>query len=316
MTIKQLCRVEGCDREVPEIEYVCSPCGIRLKHLLAAVADRPVERPMVLSMPHLPEHERCYDCGSGIAGHPLVNEYRPTGLPAAELGLAAELEVSMSKPSLTVDVQDGKAKVALPYTYRAAEAQWTLRDALTAVGDEIARVRGLFKPLNTMPALAAWLTSQLNWMRHQPAGGELIGELTHALRQAVRSIDNVASREQVGVCDATVVDGHGYSVACGEPLYVRRGAEEVGCPKCGTTHLADDTWNKTLAKSEDLLLTRSEIARALAGQVTVKQLEHWADPERGGRLVRKGWTATRPPRPRYRLGDVRDLIEERRASTA
>ncbi|MFC8796968.1 hypothetical protein ACFT2C_04500 [Promicromonospora sp. NPDC057138] len=99
------------------------------------------------------------------------------------------------------------------------------------------------------------------------------------------TIDNMPAPERVGVCDAAVIDSHGYEVACWEPLYVRREAAEVECPACGTMHLADDIWNKTLAASEDPLLTRSEIARALAGQVTIKQLEHWADPKRGGRLI-------------------------------
>lgn len=307
----QTCAVQDCGREIPDIEYVCSPCGDRLTRLLAAVGDHAVERPRVLSKPHLPEHQRCPDCGTGIPGHPLVNTYRETGLPSTERGLADELLISMSKPSLHLDTDDdGEARVVLPYGYRAAEARWTLRDALTATGDEIARVRGQFRPYNSLQALAAWLSSQVDWMRHQPAGGVLIGELLDALRQAVRSIDNPVRRLLIGACDATIADEQGASVECGEQLYAREYDVEVECSRCGTVHTTRDTWDRMLDKSEDLLMTRTEIARALAGfgvTVSEKRLENWATR---GRLLRRGMSTGRPVRPLYRLGDVRDLLAE------
>ncbi|GAB3166675.1 hypothetical protein GCM10027059_26000 [Myceligenerans halotolerans] len=288
MEMDQLCMVEDCDRGVPDTAYVCPQCGDRLRRLLDGLVDRPVARPHVQQR---------------VAGSSFETESVPTGLPEIDPGLATQLVETMANVSTSV-----RAIGRLPYRYQTGEARWTLRDAMTAVADEIARTRGLFRPLDTMQALATWLSTQIDWMRHQPSGGDLIGDLTSAVRQAVRAIDNAPARVAIGACDATIADEEGASVECQAPLYAREGDVEIECPRCGTTHRTAETWDRMLARSEDLLLTRMEIVRALAGfgvNVSEKRLEHWAAR---GRLPRRGMSTGRPARPLYRLGDVRDLL--------
>lgn len=313
MTTTELCQTEECDREIRDTAYVCDRCGDRLRRLLAMLGDSALERPRVLEYPHLPEH-RCADCGTGIEGHPVRNELRETGLPLMEPGLVADLERAMSKLGSTWGTSDGPTRS--PYGYRSAEARWTLRDTMTRAGDEIARIRGLFRPYNSLPALGAWLSTQVDWMRHQPQGAELIDELTACMREGLRAIDNSAKRLLIGACDATIPDEQGMSIECGEQLYAREYDVEVECSRCGTRHKTRDTWDRMLDKSEDLLMTRTEIALALAGwgyKISPKRLENWATR---GRLLRRGLSTGRPARPLYRLGDVRDLLGEDRATTA
>lgn len=297
----ELCTVEDCDRQIPDTAYVCPQCGDRLRLLLGGLSDDPIDRPMVLQHPHLPEHERCDDCGQGKPGHPLVNVLRATGLPLLDPGLVADLERAMTKVS-----SRGKG---LPYAYGTAEARWTLRDTLTACGDEIARTRGQMRPYNSLPALGGWLSRQVDWLRHQPHGGDVIAELTACMRAGLHAIDNRGRRLMIGACDATIADERGASVECGEQLYAREHDVEVECERCGTTHQTRETWDRMLAKSEDMLLTRTEIVLALSGfgvKVTADQLQGLT---RRGRLQARGLSSTRPPRPVYRLGDVRDVLE-------
>lgn len=306
------CMVEDCDREISDRQgYVCESCGNQLRRLLGALADVPVERPRVLQHPHLPEHELCDDCGLGILGHPVVNVLRETGLPALDPGLVADLERAMTKASLwrppDGDREAGVTRGA--YAYGPAEARWTLRDTLTHVGDEIARVRGLHRPYNSLQALGAWLVEQVEWMRHHPGGADLIEELTYCMRAGLRAIDNPGKRLLIGACDATIADEQGMSVECGAQLYAREYDVEIECTTCGTVHQTRDTWDRMLAKSENLLLTRTEIVHALSGfgvTVTANQLQGLT---RRGRLIARGMSSGRPPRPMYRLGDVRDVLE-------
>jgi predicted RNA-binding Zn-ribbon protein involved in translation (DUF1610 family) len=290
MTTTQLCAVEDCDREIRDTAYVCTPCGDRLRRLLAAMVDRPVEPR------HVPQR---------VPGTSFETEMVPTGLPEIDPGLATQLVETMANVSTSV-----RAVGRLPYRYQTGEARWTLRDAMVAVADEIARTRGLFRPLNDLQVVARWLSTQIDWMRHQPAGGDLIGDLITAVRQAVRAIDNPAARVVVGACDAMIADELCTSVECGTPLYAFETDVEVECPGCGATHKTAETWDRMLARTEDLLLTRMEIVRALSGfgvTVSEKRLEHWAAR---GRLPRRGMSTGRPARPLYRLGDVRTLLAE------
>jgi len=137
----------------------------------------------------------------------------------------------------------------------------------------------------------------------------VIDELTACMRAGLRAIDNPGKRLLIGACDATIADEQGMSVECGAQLYAREYDVVIECPACGTEHQTRETWDRMLAKSEDLLLTRMEIVHALSGfgvKVTDNQLQGLT---RRGRLEAKGMSSGRPPRPMYRLGDVRDVLE-------
>lgn len=301
MMTTERCRVEECDNEISDQAYVCPQCGDRLRRLLGLLSSVPNDRVLVLEYPHLPEHERCDDCGADVPGHPVVNVRRTTGLPTMDPGLVDDLVRAMGKVSSRGD--------GLAYAYRPAEARWTLRDTLTASADGIAHTRGLFRPLNSLQALGGWLTAQVDWLRHQPHGGEVIDELTACIRAGVHAIDNPAKRLLIGVCNATIADERGASVECGAQMYAREHDVEVECTNCGTMHPTRETWDRSIGASEDLLLTRTELVRALSGfgvTVTANQLQGLT---RRGRLEAKGMSSSRPARPMYRLGDVRDVLE-------
>lgn len=194
----------------------------------------------------------------------------------------------------------------LPYGYRASEARWELLSTMTATGDDIAARRGLFRPLNTLDALANWLGHQVQWLRQQPDGADTIAVLTDLLRAARRVIDRPADRKYAGPCTATTVDEDGLAQDCTGELYTHPDRETVTCPDCGTNYPLDARRAWLRDQAEDKLLPATELARAIDGlgvQAKAATLRKWASRKR---ILNRG-TDTHPL---YRVGDVIDLVTD------
>ncbi|ACZ29586.1 hypothetical protein Xcel_0547 [Xylanimonas cellulosilytica DSM 15894] len=328
----QPCTVDGCDRDVEDTTYVCSPCGDRLIGLLAALGDTREPDPMVLTYPHKPHHEHCDDCDLPLedrrtAGHPDLNPLRRTGPTRIRPGLLTDAEDRIAHgQTVHVGERDGMTTdagpVTLPYRYSPSEARWELLNTLTAAADDIARRRGLHRPYNTPQALAAWLTGNVPWIRAQPDGGNLIAELLDAIDTMKRAIDVPATMRYAGPCNAdidvtteTVVAGVPTTTLTTRPcygeLYARPGAIDVTCPDCGATYPVTARRAWLLDQVTDVLLPAAEMAVAVNGllDTDVKaarlatNIRWWKSV---GRLPEKG--RTRDGRPKYRVGDVVDLV--------
>lgn len=311
MSTTQLCTVDGCARQVPDTCYVCPECGDALLALLRSVPDVVGERRRVLTYPHRPHHERCDDCGT--PDHPHLNPLRETGERPVSPGLATDLDDAIARQSTGIGIvpadheaglPDETGLVRLPYGYRASEARWELLSTMTATGDDIAARRGLFRPLNTLDALANWLGHQVQWLRQQPDGADTIAALTDLLSAARRVIDRPADRKYAGPCTATTVDEDGLVQGCAGELYALPGHTTVTCPDCGASYPLDARRAWLRDQAEDMLLPATELARAVDGlgvQVKAATLRKWASRKR---ILNRG-TDTHPL---YRVGDVIDLV--------
>ncbi|QAY70008.1 hypothetical protein [Xylanimonas protaetiae] len=332
----QPCTVDGCDRDVPDTTYACEVCGARLTELLAALGDTREPDVRVLTYPHKPHHEHCPDCDLPLEqrrtlGHPDLNPLRRTGPARIRPGLLSDAEDRIAHgQTVTVGERDGMTTdagpVTLPYRYTPAEARWELLNTLTSVADDIARRRGLFRPLNTPQALTGFLTGNIGWMRAQPDGGDLIGELLDAITHMKHAIDVPASTRYAGPCTADVeyVEEHQErplaqignvttltTRPCTGELYARPGATQVDCPDCGATYQVADRRAWLLDQIADRLLPARDMAQAVHGLIGVDVTATTLDNNiRGwkhtGRLTARG--LTRDGRPTYRIGDVIALV--------
>lgn len=297
----QQCGIDTCGRDIPDTAYTCTDCGDRLHRLLLLLPDRYSDRATVLTYPHLPHN-------------PDTNPYRETGDTPVQRGLAADLDDAITRPTvIRPDQADAPfaqtaATTPLPYGYTPSETKWELLDTLTRWADDIAKRRGLFRPLNTLQALGPWLAAQVAWLRQQPDGPDAIDEMTAALRHALHVIDRPADRKYAGPCTATTINPDGLATDCDGELYARPNATTIPCPSCGAEYDVNDRRAWLLEQAQDMLLPATELARAVDGlgvAITGAMIRGWVHR---GRLLahRDGWG-----RPVYRVGDVLELVRTR-----
>jgi hypothetical protein len=160
--------------------------------------------------------------------------------------------------------------------------------------------------IHPMTHVAAWLVTQVTWLRHRPEAVEAWDELGDAVRVLVRVVDQPQPMVYLGPC-----------TGCAADLYARSRAETVACRECGTGHDAAELRESLLDEAAELLATASEAARAVTAlgyPITPSMV--WGYAHRG-RLEAHA-TDVRG-RPVYRVGDVWALAieaEQRRAVAA
>lgn len=172
---------------------------------------------------------------------------------------------------------------------------------------------------DTLPDLAAWLLRHPSWIRTHAAAEELYDELVGGIRGGWRAVDRPADLKFLGICPAVLVDeDSGDEWVCGGELYARPAAVYVVCPGCQAPYAVDQRRTSLLDDVADQLLSATEMSRALPGllaqPVTAAQV-------RG--LAHRGRLASHPPHPldvraapRYRVGDVVELLTELAAENA
>lgn len=174
-------------------------------------------------------------------------------------------------------------------------------------------------PRDNLADLARWLIRHRRHVREHEAVADLHAELTWHIAAARRVIDRRPDKRYLGVCSAHLetIDGDEYAdppvptrdVICDADLYALDGHATITCRTCGTTHDVADRRAVLLAAIDDQLGTAAEIARALAAyadiDLRVERVRQWYS---------RGKIAQYPPRdsersPRYRVGDVRALVD-------
>lgn len=176
--------------------------------------------------------------------------------------------------------------------------------------------------------LATWLRYHRGDVVRHEAVGELWSEVHELAERARRSTDRRADRRYLGVCSASLdvelVRGATGDLppmyraveTCDSDLYVVDGYDTATCRACGTTYDVAHRRRILLDAVDDQLGTAAEISHALAA---------YADQELRVERVRKwysrGQIAQYPPRegdrwPRYRVGDVRDILDPNRTVKA
>lgn len=191
----------------------------------------------------------------------------------------------------------------LPWHDHAAEARRTLHGLLATwcrfCEEEQVRhsspLDGL--PVDTLPAMSAWLLWRLDGLALRDIGPEAVDEITDAVAACHRVIDRRPDRWYAGPC---------VTEDCTADLYAKRRDGYVDCRDCGATYdvAARRVW--LLAEAEDRLAPAVEVARAVswlgAAPLTADRVRKWAQRER---IVAKGHDGHRPL---YRIGDAIDLL--------
>lgn len=244
----------------------------------------------------------CQLCEAGTEGYLLCR--RCAGHVTATLrdipGLAATLEDSIARRvrySSGIGVSSrAAAETPLPVDLHAAEVATRLHNTLgTWVRDIADRTGDGELPPDDTAALAAWLMQRMSTVRTHPAAGEIGDEIIGVAGRGWRAVDRPAQPLYCGPCDD-----------CGEDLYAPAVASELACAACGAVYEAQARRDWLLDQARDQLATATTIARALPqllGQhVTPAMIRGYA--HRGRLAARPGISG----RPRYRVGDVIDLV--------
>ena len=266
-----------------------------------------VERPPAGVFPYLDEtgdaplSTDCHSCTATTDGHHLCR--RCTGYLTTALSgvpeLAQALDDSISRRvrhTSGVGVASKTADTPLPVNLHAADVSAHLHNTLAEWVRNLAERTGDDAlPAEDTAALAAWLRHHTSVMRTHPAAGDCAAALLDATRRGWRAVDRPAQPSYSGPCDD-----------CGADLYGRPAAVELSCTDCGAVYDAAVRREWLLDQARDQLATASTIARALPmllGQhVTPAMIRGYAH---------RGRLASRPGvrgRPRYRVGDVIDLV--------
>lgn len=160
---------------------------------------------------------------------------------------------------------------------------------------------GQTQPPHPVAAAATWLADHIDDLRQHPDATDAYDELMYAFLTAERLADGPLDRWYAGPCQTPTDAG-----PCPAELYARPGAHTVVCPTCGTRHDCAQRREWLLDQASEYIGTASMLAAAITAfgrRVTpaaIRGLAHRRrlyarDPDEKGR-------------PRYRLGDVVDLL--------
>jgi len=268
----------------------------------------------------------CADCQRTLREHllraPTIVDY----LHDAAVGNVKLGDNARRTPSDTKGVQLNPKASAL-----AAK----LEDTLRGWAENIAATNGI--AITTRPRVprtptvhALFLATHIKHLAAQRDSHQLLTTLRDDIRTALVLINRPIPPQFCGPCPTIITDHsrckgdcNGHRHDCGTRLMARRGAIEVRCPACGTTHNVEQLINHLLARADSYRCTIPEIHRVLrmlGTPVPMRTLYHWADPKVGklkpaGYLRpdnrRIGVARTSPhDKPVYRVADARKAREE------
>ncbi|MEB3367398.1 hypothetical protein [Saccharopolyspora mangrovi] len=212
--------------------------------------------------------------------------------------LLGELEVTLTRQHRFGDQSGGTSRSAtkpLPFHTRASKALEALRHAIGLA------VYDVGCPLSRMgfstAHCAEWLRENLDALRVNELAGEVYESIRAAIDDGWRAVDHPPRQWYAGAC------------ACGTDLYGQPSRAVVKCGKCGAEYEGAKRREELRALLPDQLAPAADIARglsALGEELSLNRITQWA---RRGKLTPKSPHPNDPrKRPRYRVGDVQDLL--------
>lgn len=231
-------------------------------------------------------------------------------------GLLADLEDTVTRrdntgPSSIGRIQ-GRDSTHLEYHAAASRLRDHAHNIIGTWARDLHEINPHLKLPDTIIDAAEWLAHLPGLLAVHPAAGEMHGQITALTEQVRRMVDTRPARAYLGLCGAQRGDRR-----CEWTLTAEQGAEIVQCPRCGTSWETARRRDRMLAAMEEQLLSATDMRLVLSrylpdGVPPTGTIRRWASE---GRLTKK------PPHPgdwrqapRYRVGDVLDLIslQERR----
>lgn len=266
-------------------------------------------------------------------------------------GLLADLVASYSRDTRTG--RGGRSsETPLVWHEKAGELRMLLCATLVRYARVVAAARQISLPADAEPlTVAVWLSRHVRWLRHHETGANAVREIHIAVNDIIRIIDPVADRTYVGPCTAVPLEPgectcdchercrgsqrklcaspsckglHGEEI-CGRDMYAEETDVDVVCPDCHQRYDVGVRRAWLLEEAHEILGTATEISQALT------RLEQPCTPARIWQWKRRGRLTVRGYRPRggdvdasddtqgdplYRLGDVRDLLDQVAAAAA
>lgn len=165
--------------------------------------------------------------------------------------------------------------------------------------------RHLHLPTNYVEA-CEWMASLVKVLTVHPSAGTIHDAITGLADRVRRMVDLAPDLTYLGVCSGQLTDGQ----LCDWDLYADRDDDAIiQCPRCKGLHDVRARKNRMIKAMQDQLLPATELRTVLTrympqGVPPIGTIHRWASI---GKLTKK------PPmpgdnRPRYRVGDVLDLI--------
>lgn len=171
------------------------------------------------------------------------------------------------------------------------------------------RIRASEHPMARAARLVA---ANLDWFRHRPDASRVLASLEKAASAIRHVIDAPPPLWYAGPCWEQTAAGR-----CPGELYAIATSGTVSCPECHFPHVVADRRQWLLREAVDALAHAEMLAAALSvldRPITAAMIRGYAHR---GRIVAHGADAL--GRPRYRVGDVLQILEEiaeRRAAKA
>ncbi|MGW4127980.1 hypothetical protein [Amycolatopsis japonica] len=241
----------------------------------------------------------------------------------ARPGLYDELLVTLTRQSNTgtasIGWVSGETETSVPFHTAASDTRVV---ADNVIGTWARAVADLYSHLSltatTTTEAARWLATFPGLLAEHPAAGEMYADITGIVARIQRVIDRPLDKVYVGQCGADLLDDDGGEPRlCERDLYANPNRAWVDCPECGGSWDVADRKTYLLAAVEDQLATPSEISRALSRfyePVSTSMIRGYAHR---GRLTPHPPHPHDPKRaPRYRVGDVLDLLADVRAKAS
>lgn len=150
-----------------------------------------------------------------------------------------------------------------------------------------------------------WMAGLAKVLAVHPSAGAIHDAITGLAERVRRMVDLAPDLTYLGICSGVLRDGQ----LCDWDLYAEQDDTVVQCPRCGETHEVLDRKDRMIKAMQDQLLAATDLRTVLTrympqGVPPIGTIHRWASI---GKLTKK------PPlpgdnRPRYRVGDVLDLI--------
>lgn len=221
-------------------------------------------------------------------------------------GVAHELVITLSKQQRFSDAGMVAYRAhGFPYDVAASDALHALRNELVTlvrlcIEERVTSRSGAREPDDTLGSMSMWLSVRVSGVRARQWAPDAL-KLVRIIEHGESVIDHPVERTYAGPCDD-----------CSRDLYVESGQLTVICEHCGRSYDLKARRDWLLHVVHDRLATAPEIARALSSlelPITHELIRQWRHRQR---LTPR--THDRRGVPLYRVGDVVDLLNERRGA--